>query len=197
MRLYFAAFLFFLMSPTWAATVTLDFEELYLGSSGPTEVISQGFVFNSLTDPADGPVGFADWKNVPTNNSTKILRYCQHCSATMSAVSGDSFDLLSFDMNTLNPTPDLTASFTLSGYYAGGGQISVELTADTVWSNYTFDSEWSNLVSLEFGAVTSGGPFSSIGLDNLRLTTVPIPGAVWLFGSALAGLGWMRRKQAV
>jgi hypothetical protein len=25
-------------------------------------------------------------------------------------------------------------------------------------------------------------------------TTVPVPGAVWLFGSALAGMGWMRRK---
>jgi hypothetical protein len=28
-------------------------------------------------------------------------------------------------------------------------------------------------------------------------TVVPIPAAVWLFGSALAGLGWMRRKQTV
>jgi hypothetical protein len=26
---------------------------------------------------------------------------------------------------------------------------------------------------------------------------VPIPAASWLFGSALAGLGWMRRKQTV
>ena len=26
-----------------------------------------------------------------------------------------------------------------------------------------------------------------------QLTAVPIPAAVWLFGSALAGLGWMRR----
>jgi hypothetical protein len=26
---------------------------------------------------------------------------------------------------------------------------------------------------------------------------VPVPAAVWLFGSALAGLGWMRRKQTV
>ena len=26
-------------------------------------------------------------------------------------------------------------------------------------------------------------------------SVVPIPAAVWLFGSALAGLGWMRRKQ--
>ena len=27
--------------------------------------------------------------------------------------------------------------------------------------------------------------------------TVPIPAAVWLFGSALAGLGWVRRKQTI
>ena len=26
---------------------------------------------------------------------------------------------------------------------------------------------------------------------------VPVPAAIWLFGSALAGLGWMRRKQTV
>jgi hypothetical protein len=29
------------------------------------------------------------------------------------------------------------------------------------------------------------------------VTTVPIPSAVWLFGSALAGLGWMRRRKTV
>ena len=29
------------------------------------------------------------------------------------------------------------------------------------------------------------------------VSSVPIPAAVWLFGSALAGLGWLRRKQAV
>jgi hypothetical protein len=29
------------------------------------------------------------------------------------------------------------------------------------------------------------------------LSAVPVPAAVWLFGSALAGLGWMRRKQTV
>jgi len=28
-------------------------------------------------------------------------------------------------------------------------------------------------------------------------TPVPVPAAVWLFGSALAGLGWMRRRQVV
>ena len=34
-------------------------------------------------------------------------------------------------------------------------------------------------------------------LAGATVTAVPVPAAVWLFGSALAGLGWMRRKQAV
>lgn len=32
--------------------------------------------------------------------------------------------------------------------------------------------------------------------DTITVNVVPIPAAVWLFGSALVGLGWMRRKQA-
>jgi hypothetical protein len=30
-----------------------------------------------------------------------------------------------------------------------------------------------------------------------QISAVPVPAAAWLFGSALAGLGWMRRKQTV
>lgn len=33
-------------------------------------------------------------------------------------------------------------------------------------------------------------------VDTLTITAVPVPAAFWLFGSALAGLGWMRRKPA-
>jgi hypothetical protein len=32
---------------------------------------------------------------------------------------------------------------------------------------------------------------------DYSITNVPIPAAVWLFGSALAGLGWLRRKPTV
>ena len=37
----------------------------------------------------------------------------------------------------------------------------------------------------------------SDGLDRVRLTvtnTVPVPAAVWLFGSALCLLGWLRKR---
>jgi hypothetical protein len=36
-----------------------------------------------------------------------------------------------------------------------------------------------------------------LGGASIVGTVVPVPAAVWLFGSALAGLGWMRRKQPV
>ena len=47
----------------------------------------------------------------------------------------------------------------------------------------------------------TGGGSADIGgieaVDNVQVNIIPIPAAVWLFGSALAGLGWMRRKQTV
>ncbi|MBT8422392.1 MAG: VPLPA-CTERM sorting domain-containing protein [Gammaproteobacteria bacterium] len=36
-----------------------------------------------------------------------------------------------------------------------------------------------------------GSDFDAIG----GVTTVPVPAAVWLFGSALVGLGWLRRRR--
>jgi hypothetical protein len=36
--------------------------------------------------------------------------------------------------------------------------------------------------------------FRTVAQGTLIGVAVPVPAAVWLFGSALAGLGWMRRK---
>ncbi|WP_297290776.1 VPLPA-CTERM sorting domain-containing protein [Oceanicoccus sp.] len=50
------------------------------------------------------------------------------------------------------------------------------------------------------GADGQNGSPSYMFLDNIQINetftaAVPVPAAVWLFGSALAGLGWMRRKR--
>ena len=51
----------------------------------------------------------------------------------------------------------------------------------------------------QFPAEFEVSSFNTFGLspvlDNITLQAVPVPAAVWLFGSALAGLGFMRRKQ--
>ena len=36
----------------------------------------------------------------------------------------------------------------------------------------------------------------SVEIDNLTVTTIPVPPAVWLFGSALGLLGWMKHRAA-
>jgi hypothetical protein len=61
-------------------------------------------------------------------------------------------------------------------------------------------------ITLAFDHLTNEGGYRELGgfllrgYTNLQSgyligTVVPIPAAVWLFGSALAGLGWIRRRQ--
>ena len=52
------------------------------------------------------------------------------------------------------------------------------------------------LDSYYFNDMTPDGYTYNIS-GNVTASVVPIPATVWLFGSALAGLGWMRRKQTV
>jgi hypothetical protein len=68
------------------------------------------------------------------------------------------------------------------GEYYGATDISsignggyVNITQASFWSEYA--------------------AYAPVYLDDIVVSAVPIPAAVWLFGSALAGLGWMRRKQ--
>ena len=40
--------------------------------------------------------------------------------------------------------------------------------------------------------LAAGG--GSIGSGYIRVTSVPVPAALWLFGSGIAALGWFRRR---
>jgi len=70
--------------------------------------------------------------------------------------------------------------------------VKIETFVGTGWSTHVLSKEWQG-----YEALTITNPdFQSITyIDNLVISSVPIPGAVWLFGSALAGLGWMRRRK--
>jgi hypothetical protein len=131
-----------------------------------------------------------------------LLFFCPNCAPSegfeLTTSSGDLFALISFDSGWLF---NAAGVITVTGTFADNSTIVLQLTDIGGWfSNTTLDNAWVDLKSVIFeGVNTSGDVFNSVGFDNIVVDAVPIPipAAVWLFGSALAGLGWMRRKQTV
>jgi len=89
------------------------------------------------------------------------------------------------------------------GTYENGDTISMSLALQpTTWTTVNFGSEWSNLVKVQLLGTALGligddpGSGNYLNLDNVVVTAVPIPAAVWLFGSGLGLLGWFRRRQS-
>lgn len=101
-----------------------------------------------------------------------------------------SVDFLYVDLDGISGDVGLSQDdFVNSGVFLTltGGAVS-----DFAFFNdpYTFESSFTQFSDGIEG--TAIGEWSSI-----QQTAVPIPAAVWLFGSALAMLGWARRKSSV
>jgi len=101
-----------------------------------------------------------------------------------------SVDFLYIDLDGVSGDVGLELSdFPTSGVsltLAGGSVFDFAFFNDP----YTFESS--------FTQFTDGIEGTAVGeWTSIQQTAVPIPAAVWLFGSALAMLGWARRKPAV
>lgn len=92
-----------------------------------------------------------------------------------------------------------TGSVVFTGHQSDGGILTKLLSFNKAYTNFVFC--WTNLLSVE---VSGNSNFGYVAYDNINVTSmagganaVPVPAAVWLFGSALAGLvGLGRRKPA-
>ena len=64
--------------------------------------------------------------------------------------------------------------------------------------NTTLGADVSGGLSLLFKADCGANPTCRLTalVDNVSIAVVPVPAAVWLFGSALGLLGWVRRRRA-
>lgn len=170
--------------------VTIDFDEL---ADGPVEapIISKGFIL----DPAVSGVN-------PVIDSVltpgKQMIFCGWCTDGVEGISIYSQAGVSFELDSLDAESNGEQLFTgqVIGYLEGGGTISQAIsTIGTI----TFDQTWVDLTSIDILFNLTSGPITFVvpALDNIALQVVPVPAAVWLFGSALGVMGWLRRKQTV
>ena len=115
-------------------------------------------------------------------------------SLTLEAVSGETFDLSSFDFS-YNSGDLIPRDVGISVVTSLGQTVdsTLSLVGDFALDTYDATGQFSDIVSFTITNLSG----TTMAVDNFVVTAaVPIPAAAWLFGSALAGLGWLRRKQS-
>ena len=179
------------MATTVSATI-IDFEAFGTGTLSNVEVID-GVEF-SVANPTNtsGIRIFND--NGPR---TAYLLSCDFsdgrpCDQDLNvdfgaAVNNLSFDFLSEDL------PVGTASGSVTAYLGGGIVGSMNLISNGATIPNLMDL--SALGFIDRLVISSAVDPAGLGYDNFSFNAVPVPAAVWLFGSGLLGLiGLARRK---
>jgi len=188
MRSCFFALLL-LCSATEAATVTIDFQEFYDPDSDLTfspvgNIETKGFSVETsgigVWLPDFIPIGLGNMA-VGVGDLGSTL--------TISSVDGQAFNMEAFDYAAVTDS-----SMTLSAVRANGTTSTVSYISSWPSGNGGYDTYEAMGVFNNILSFTLAGVTATPQVDNFRLTTVPVPAALWLFGSALAGLGWARRK---
>jgi hypothetical protein len=162
----------------------------------------QGFVFADTTGPGVGEIYVTS--NGPTGNSITTATFIENNAAIrISHESGQAFDLHSMDVGRYGESQQIyTSGVSVYGYDEANNLIaSIYVEAESGgWVNLGFNDSWNFVHSVvldsQYQSNAFGFGYLPPRLDNFSASVVPIPAAVWLFGSALAGLGWLRRKQA-
>lgn len=191
-----------------AAMVTIDFESLPdqtgqvcgpVCTTDPARWIDNGFLIEGSDDVANGsfPGGVVDpglgFGVPPARFGQRSLFFCGTCGPlefVLTQQNGQAFDLLSFDLTAAFPGGG--DQWTVIGALARGGEVTALFRTGRDIT-VSFNSDWVGLESVTILAAAENA--LNYQLDNIVVTAVPIPAAVWLFGSALAALGWLRRQR--
>lgn len=199
MRLIISMLLLVAGSAAQAALVTVDFE-----STLPTYFGLASYQQDGITLTSNVPDGtLIDINNVvrgnlgvPTGGTASQTLFwgdnSQLGTISLSDDLGRQFDLLALDASAVT---NAAGQITVTGTKFGGGTVSqvVSLTGSLATYNFAAMTDLAS-VSISFDGTTQYAPFD---MDNIQLSVIPIPAAVWMFMSALGVLGWRSRQRAV
>ena len=180
-----------------AAMINIDFEEIdnSLGDvvSGPS-LETQGFkLTNDAIVPSEAILHWAvgDVRNADSDGVTFSHNFVPS-TTTLTQLNGDAFDLFSIDFSDIFNT-GASQSIGIDAVTATGALFSDTVTLDGLVGLETFAFNWGSLASVSW---TNVDPSQALQLDNISVSTspVPVPAAVWLFGSGLLGLVGVARR---
>jgi len=178
-----------------AGIATIDFDSTLPTVFGLADYSEDGFDLNSNTP--DGTL--IDQNDIVRGNlgifsggtSSQSLFFGENGTASEITITNSDnfgFDLLSLDASSLY---NAAGQLTLTGTLSAGGSVSQILTLDGDLTTYAITGMTGlNGLTISFDGTVDDAPFD---LDNIVMSVIPVPAAVWLFGSALAGLAGMRR----
>jgi len=179
--------------PASAAT-SIDFDDLPTWEPSTTAPFAEQGVLFSNAD------GYGSAVSTGPYVQGHALLCSPYCVLNIEMANGSLFALDSLDVVSAAWTAPVPFSATLTGYFGDGSSQVLNLELETDWDYAAvYDSiqpGWAGLQRVELsnmGLEYPGLDFQ-FGVDNVVLTAVPIPAAVWLFGSAMAGLGFFRRR---
>ena len=181
MRRAIAVILLFIVGSVQAAVIVTVVEtggDVVFSGGGSLDLSGLGFDGNfpingSQIDPIIGLLALGPASATTIDTYGPLLTtptYGTGGNTLASSGTGDVFGVRSVSPGVGVPT----------GYISGGA-----LSGSSTFAGETFASL----------GITPGTYVWSWSSDTFTLNVVPIPAAVWLFGSALAGLGWVRRRQ--
>jgi len=159
---------------TAGLTGTLEQVDLALGYTPETTVGFEVNVYSGGGSPGDlGAALFSDTyaaSYVPQYVSPGAFTAFDLSAAGIAVNAGDEFTIV---VSRLSPT------------------TGTDWILCSIGEDYTDGESYGTLDGEFWGSNTQDLAFQT------HVSSIPIPAAFWLFGSALAGLGWMRRKQTV
>ncbi len=179
---HFAGLLLLLLAGTTHA-YTLDFTNPSVPTTGSAFTLG-GLRFQVTPDPAPNPPGY---QTDPSN----ILGICPGCELTITdlgdnfAAGYDAFTL--FDIGFSDMLGDYTVRLTVNYSSASKPSENIDILASDGIQNL-------NLFGIKTLTISnlSGTPTL---ISHMSVNAIPAPAAVWLFFSALASVGWLRKKR--
>jgi hypothetical protein len=204
-KIFCSAVLFstlFGMNATQAAVIDFDVDlSSHFGNGNPYQ--EDGFQISNSKNNHDGLVFWGNdignwWSqhNADPGGNTLSHNY-GGSTMTLTKIGGGLFDFNSIDLADIyNNGVEEDVQFNF--LFGDSSTLQTTVTLDNLVGLQTFTFNQFGLSQVSWTPLTTPGPF--LQLDNIvvdaSVSQVPVPAAVWLFGSGLAGLLGFNRKHA-